>query len=61
MEAPFARLMWNFGFQDLVQILPMMDQTVVLEVDGRRLLACLENGVSQFPALEGRFLQVSDR
>ncbi|GAB4813881.1 hypothetical protein N2152v2_000927 [Parachlorella kessleri] len=44
---------------DLMAILPMMDETCVIEVTGRQLLAALENGVSQYPALEGRFPQVS--
>jgi 5'-nucleotidase len=30
-----------------------------IEPTGAELLAALENGVSQWPALEGRFLQVS--
>lgn len=42
-----------------VGLLPMMDALVVLEVTGAQLLAALENGVSQYPKLEGRFAQVS--
>jgi hypothetical protein len=44
--------------QDLVAILPMLDTTGVLACSGRELVAALENGVSQYPKLEGRFPQV---
>lgn len=37
----------------------MLDLVVVLEMDGANLLAALNNGVCKYPALEGRFLQVS--
>ncbi len=37
----------------------MMDSLVKLELTGRQLLQALENGVSQYPRLEGRFPQVS--
>jgi len=48
------------GFlKDLLKILPMIDPLVLLEVTGKQLLECLENGVSMFPKLEGRFPQVS--
>ena len=40
-------------------VLPMLDSLCVLEVSGKALLAILENGVSQFPKLEGRFPQVA--
>ena len=40
-------------------ILPMVDPLVVLEVTGDQLLQALENGVSKYPRLEGRFPQVS--
>lgn len=36
----------------------MIDATVVIEVSGAQILAALENGVSKWPALEGRFPQV---
>ena len=39
---------------DLVALLPMLDPMVVLELNGVQLLQVLENGVSQWPALEGR-------
>ena len=45
--------------RDLVAILPMMDETIVLEVTGSQIKEALENGVSQWPKLEGRFPQVS--
>ena len=40
-------------------ILPMMDPLVLLDVTGDQLCQALENGVSQWPKLEGRFPQVS--
>jgi len=49
----------EFRLRDLVSILPMVDNLVVVEVSGTTLLAALENGVSKYPALEGRFPQVS--
>jgi 5'-nucleotidase len=39
-------------------MLPMLDETLVLELSGETVLKALENGVSQYPKLEGRFLQV---
>ncbi|KXZ56803.1 hypothetical protein GPECTOR_1g723 [Gonium pectorale] len=45
--------------KDFVSILPMIDNTVVLECTGAQVVAALENGVSQWPKLEGRFPQVS--
>ena len=36
-----------------------MDSVVLLQLTGEQLLAVLENGVSQYPKLEGRFPQVS--
>jgi 5'-nucleotidase len=44
---------------DLVSLLPMLDPMVVLELCPTQLLEVLENGVSQWPALEGRFPCVS--
>ena len=40
-------------------ILPMVDPLWKLEVSGKQVLEALENGVSQYPNLEGRFPQVS--
>lgn len=49
----------DFTYKDLVTILPMIDETTVLKVTGQQLLDALENGVSQYPKLEGRYPQVS--
>lgn len=49
----------EFLEKDLTTILPYLDNTVVLDITGKELLAALENSVSQYPALEGRFCQVS--
>lgn len=48
-----------FSMKDLVSIVPMRDPLVVLEVSGKDLLDALENAVSAYPKLEGRFPQVS--
>lgn len=45
--------------RDLLSLLPMLDELCVLRLTGADLLRILENGVSQYPRLEGRFLQVS--
>jgi len=45
--------------RDLLSILPMLDELCVIELSGEQVLDVLENGVSQYPRLEGRFLQVS--
>ena len=39
---------------------PFEDPTIVIRVTGAALLAAIENSVSAYPALEGRFPQVSD-
>lgn len=44
--------------KDFVAILPMVDTTCVLECTGAQIVTALENGVSQWPKLEGRFPQV---
>merc|ERR1719348_722901 len=49
----------KFLLRDLLMILPMMDPLVLLDVTGEQLCQALENGVSQWPKLEGRFPQVS--
>ncbi len=49
----------DMKMKDLVSILPMVDETIVIEMNGPQLLKALENGVSQYPRLEGRFPQVS--
>ena len=43
----------------MLNILPYIDPLVLLEVSGEQVFQCLENGVSQFPKLEGRFPQVN--
>ncbi|GFR40976.1 hypothetical protein Agub_g1641 [Astrephomene gubernaculifera] len=45
--------------RDFVSILPMIDNTVLLECTGAQVVTALENSVSQWPKLEGRFPQVS--
>jgi 5'-nucleotidase len=42
---------------DLVSIIPMQDPLIVIEVTGKVLHAALENAVSAYPKLEGRFPQ----
>ncbi|XP_022646777.1 uncharacterized protein LOC111270694 isoform X2 [Varroa jacobsoni] len=49
----------SFTMRDLVTVLPMMDSLIVLEVTGKQIVGALENGVSLYPRLEGRFPQVS--
>lgn len=41
--------------RDLCDLLPMADETTMIEVTAERLMFALENGVSQYPAMEGRF------
>lgn len=48
-----------FTMRDLVNIIPMHDPLVVLEVSGQTIIDALENAVSAYPKLEGRFPQVS--
>ncbi|XP_033753676.1 snake venom 5'-nucleotidase-like [Pecten maximus] len=49
----------EFKLRDLLTILPLVDPLIVLKVTGKQILQALENGVSQYPKLEGRFPQVS--
>jgi 5'-nucleotidase, C-terminal domain len=46
---------------DLVNMLPMLCPIVKLELSGAQLKSVLENGVSKYPAAEGRFAQVCAR
>lgn len=39
---------------------PFEDPVVVIKVKGQQLLEALQNGVSKYPALDGRFPQVSN-
>lgn len=48
-----------FTMKDLVSIIPMQDPLIVIEVTGKTLYEALENGVSAYPKLEGRFPQVA--
>lgn len=48
-----------FTMRDLVNVIPMHDPLVVLEVSGQTIVDALENAVSAYPMLEGRFPQVS--
>lgn len=48
-----------FTMKDLVSIIPMQDPLVVIEVTGEILYQALENAVSAYPKLEGRFAQVA--
>lgn len=49
----------NFTMRDLFNILGYIDPIAVLQASGRCIWRALENGVSQWPKLEGRFPQVS--
>ncbi|XP_078531267.1 mannosylglucosyl-3-phosphoglycerate phosphatase-like isoform X1 [Lissotriton helveticus] len=49
----------NFTLHDLMSILPLVDPVLVVKIRGDVLLKALENGVCQFPALDGRYLQVA--
>ncbi|KAL4778974.1 hypothetical protein BJX76DRAFT_352183 [Aspergillus varians] len=46
--------------RDILNCFPFEDPVVFLRLKGKALLDALENGVSQLPALEGRFPQVSN-
>lgn len=46
--------------RDIVNCFPFEDPVVVLKVTGKQIFDALENGVSNYPALEGRFPQVSN-
>ena len=48
-----------FTLSDLVDLLPAATPAVILEVPGSLIPAILENAVSMFPVLDGRFAQVS--
>ncbi|CAD7014715.1 uncharacterized protein LOC101459616 isoform X1 [Ceratitis capitata] len=49
----------SFTMRDLVNIIPMRDPLIILSVTGKCLWDALENAVSAYPKLEGRFPQVS--
>ncbi|XP_063043095.1 5'-nucleotidase-like [Engraulis encrasicolus] len=49
----------DLTMRDLLQILPMRDLVLVVEATGQQLYHSLENSVSRYPELDGRFLQVA--
>jgi 5'-nucleotidase len=49
----------EFTVGDLKKIIPFPDQIILLLCDGKTLHEALENSVSQYPKLEGRFPQVA--
>lgn len=49
----------DFTMRDLYNILGYIDPIAVLNASGEQIWKALENGVSQWPKLEGRFPQVS--
>lgn len=49
----------DFTMRDLFNILGYIDPIAVLQASGQHIWRALENGVSQWPKLEGRFPQVS--
>ncbi|KAF7278511.1 mannosylglucosyl-3-phosphoglycerate phosphatase isoform X2 [Rhynchophorus ferrugineus] len=49
----------DFTMRDLTNIIPMRDPLVVLKITGQQVLETLENAVSMYPKLEGRFPQVA--
>ncbi|EFR00461.1 5'-nucleotidase [Nannizzia gypsea CBS 118893] len=46
--------------KDVLNCFPFEDPVVVIRITGKALRLALENGVSELPALEGRFPQVSN-
>ncbi|KAF2138069.1 uncharacterized protein K452DRAFT_301442 [Aplosporella prunicola CBS 121167] len=46
--------------KDVMNCFPFEDPIVVIKVKGRAIIGALENSVSKYPALEGRFPQVSN-
>ncbi|KAJ2976705.1 hypothetical protein NUW58_g8020 [Xylaria curta] len=46
--------------KDIMSCFPFEDPVVVIRVSGQAIWDALENGLSQYPALEGRFPQVSN-
>ncbi|KAG9596898.1 Metallo-dependent phosphatase, partial [Aureobasidium melanogenum] len=46
--------------KDIVDCFPFEDPVVVIKVKGQQLLEALQNSVSKYPALDGRFPQVSN-
>ena len=48
-----------YSIKDLISLLPMPDPLAIVEIKGSDLILALENSVSKYPRLEGRFAQVS--
>jgi 2',3'-cyclic-nucleotide 2'-phosphodiesterase (5'-nucleotidase family) len=46
--------------KDMMNCFPFEDPCVVIELEGSQIVAALENAVGKYPALEGRFPQVSN-
>jgi len=59
LRSDAIHLAGEFKVKDLMAILPMPTTLCVLQVTGRQLLEVLENSVSKYPALEGRFAQLA--
>lgn len=58
-----ADKVFNKGFMtrgDWNEIIPFMTSIVLMEATGEQIVKALENGVSKVPALEGRFVHVSN-
>nr|CAI5831330.1 unnamed protein product [Callosobruchus analis] len=49
----------DFTMRDLTNVIPLRDPLVVLKVSGQTIVDALENAVSKYPNLEGRFPQVA--
>ena len=49
-----------FSFGDVYDIYPLDHELCLIRISGEHLLQALENGVSKYPALEGRFPHVSN-
>lgn len=49
----------EFRLRELTNLLPLLDPLVVIQANGAQILAALENGVSQYPRLEGQLLKQS--
>ena len=45
--------------RDIVTILPFMESILIVNITGQQVHLALENSVSKYPRLEGRFAQVS--
>lgn len=45
----------SLAVRDLCDLLPMADPLAVIELTAENLVKALENGVSKYPAMEGRF------